>query len=109
VTRQRLYECARVGCSIRLASPLELEPELRGDDDLVAHGCQRLADQLLIRKRRVRFSRIEKRDPAVDGGLNDRDAVLATACATTAARQVLTAFAAKIGNRRRGTFASTNA
>jgi len=34
-----------------LASGVDVEPELGGDDHLVAHGCQRLADQLLVGER----------------------------------------------------------
>src|SRR5262249_51825872 len=38
---------------------------------------QRLADEILVGERSVRFGGIEERDPAVDGSANDRDPFLA--------------------------------
>ena len=46
---------------------VEGEAELGGDDDLVAHGCQRLADQLLVGVGTVDLGGVEEGDAAVDG------------------------------------------
>ena len=62
----------------RLLPAFELEPELRRDDDLIANGRQRFADEFLVRERPIRFGRVEERDAGIDGCPNDRDAVFAT-------------------------------
>ena len=61
-----------------LLAVLELEPELRRDHDLIANGRERFADELFVRERPVGFGRVEERDAAVDGGANDREALVTT-------------------------------
>jgi hypothetical protein len=55
---------------------VEGEPELGGDDDLLAHGSQGLADELLVGERAVHLGGVEEGDAEVDGGANERDALL---------------------------------
>ena len=57
---------------------LELEAELRGDDDSIANGAERFADELFVGERPVRFCGVEERHAGVDRGADDADAVLAT-------------------------------
>ena len=54
---------------------VELEAELGGDHDLVAHGTERLADHLFVRERSVDFGRVEKRHPALEGRADDGNAL----------------------------------
>src|SRR5271165_2674314 len=56
---------------------VEREAELRGDDDLVAYWRERLADDLLVGERAVHLSGVEEGDAPVDGGADERDALLA--------------------------------
>ena len=68
-------------CAGRLSSPaclpsLELEPELRRDDDPIANGRQRFADEFLVREWPVGLGGIEKRDASLDGCTNDRRCLL---------------------------------
>ena len=48
-------------------SGAEVEPELGGDDHLVAERGEGLADQLLVRERAVDLGGVEERDAALDG------------------------------------------
>ena len=47
--------------AIRAALPvtLELKPELGRDHHLIAHGCERLAQEFFVRERSIAFSGIE--------------------------------------------------
>ena len=54
---------------------VDVEAELRGDHHAVADRRECFADELLIGERAVHFGRIEERDPSVDGGPDDGDAV----------------------------------
>ena len=70
-------------CSGRLFRPamplcrrIELEPELGGDDHLLAEGSERLAHQLLVRERAVDLGGVEERDAAFDGRPEERDHLL---------------------------------
>ncbi len=56
------------------ATGLELEAEFRGDNDSIAEGRQRLADELFVVERAVNLGRIEERDALVDRGAN-RDSI----------------------------------
>ena len=58
------------------AAAVEGEPELGGDHDLVADRSQRLADELLVGERPVDLGGVEEGDAEVDGGADERDAVL---------------------------------
>ena len=58
---------------------LDVQPELRGDHHLVAHGLERLADDVFVRVRAVDFGGVEECHATIDGGPDDRDAVLAAA------------------------------
>jgi hypothetical protein len=58
------------------ATAVEGEPELGGDDDLLADRSQCLADKLFVRERAVHLSRVEERDAEVDGGPDESYAVL---------------------------------
>ena len=60
-----------------LPSPSNVEAELRGDDDLVADRRERLTDDLLVDERAVHLGGVEEGDAAVDGGADERDALLA--------------------------------
>ena len=62
----------------RLLAVLELEAELRGDDDLIANRSERLSDEFFVRERPVRFCGVEERHARVDRGAHDADAVLTT-------------------------------
>ena len=59
-----------------LAVVIEREAELRGDDDLVAYRRERLTDDLLVDERAVHLSGVEEGYAAVDGGADERDALL---------------------------------
>jgi hypothetical protein len=59
------------------AAAVEGEAELGGDDDLIAYGCQGLADEFLVGERTVHLGGVEEGDAAVDGGADQGDAVLA--------------------------------
>ena len=52
---------------------VEVEAELGGDDDLVAHRLERLADELLVVERAVDLGGVEERDAAVDGRAHEVD------------------------------------
>ena len=54
-----------------LLAVLELEAELRRDDDLIANRRERFADELFVRERPVHFGGVEERDAAVDGRADD--------------------------------------
>jgi hypothetical protein len=58
------------------AAAAEGEPELGGDDDLLADRSQGLADKLFVRERAVHLGGVEEGDAEVDGGANEGDAVL---------------------------------
>ena len=58
------------------AAALLGEPELGGDDDLFAHRCQGLADQLFVGERAVHLSGVEEGDAEVDRSADESDAVL---------------------------------
>ena len=62
----------------RLLALFELESKLRRDDDPIADGRERFADELFVGERPVRFGRIEERDAAVDGCTNDCDTFVTT-------------------------------
>ena len=68
-------------CSGRLLRPpaFDVEPELGGDDDLVAEGRERFSDKLFVRVRAVDFGRIEERDALFMGRTNDLDALVLSA------------------------------
>jgi hypothetical protein len=51
---------------MRFARGVELEAEFRGDDDLVAHGSESLADKFLIHERTIHLRGIEQRDATID-------------------------------------------
>ena len=50
-----------------LAVGVDLEPELSGNHHLVADGRERLAHQLLVRRRAVDLGGVEERHAEVDG------------------------------------------
>ena len=52
-----------------LAIIRHIEPELRAEDDIVSHGCERLAGQFLAAF--IDFGRIEKPDSSVVSVLDD--------------------------------------
>jgi hypothetical protein len=54
----------------------ELEAELRGDDNLVAEGLERLADDLLVVERPVDLRGVEERDAAFDRCADQGDRTL---------------------------------
>ncbi len=54
---------------------VDLEAELGGDDNVVAHGRERLADEFLVDVRAVDFCGIEERDASLVGVANDSDAL----------------------------------
>ena len=60
--------------SSRLAV-VELEAELGGDHNLIAHWTKRLADQFFVRERSVGFGRVEERDAALEGRADDANAL----------------------------------
>jgi hypothetical protein len=53
-----------------------LEAKLRGDDDVIAHRGEGLAQQLLILERAIGFGRVEECDAPLKGGADQRDAVV---------------------------------
>ena len=53
----------------------DVEAELGGDDDLVAEGRERFADELFVRVRAVDLGGIEERDALLVGGTDDLDAL----------------------------------
>ena len=59
-----------------LAVVVEREAELRGDDDLGAYRRERLTDDLLVGERAVHLSGVEEGDAPVDGGTDERNALL---------------------------------
>ena len=73
-----LADVLRPAVEAGLLAVLELEAELRRDDDLIANRPERFADELFVRERAVGFGRVEERDARVDGRADERDAVLAT-------------------------------
>ena len=46
---------------------IELEAELGGDHDLLAHRSKRFAHELFVRERPVDLGRVEEGDAALDG------------------------------------------
>ena len=50
----------------RLLAAFELEPELRGDDHLIAERRQRFADEFFVGERPVGFGGVEEGDATVD-------------------------------------------
>jgi hypothetical protein len=52
---------------------LDLEVELRCDDDPFSEGFERFADQVLVRERALRFRRVEQRHAALDRGRDQTD------------------------------------
>ena len=58
------------------AAAVEGEPELGGDDNLLAHRSQGLADQLLVGERAVHLRGVEEGDAKVDRGADEGDPVL---------------------------------
>jgi hypothetical protein len=48
-------------------------PELRGDDDLITNGSERVAHELLVRERAVDLHRVEERHPEVHGVPDQRN------------------------------------
>ena len=68
-------------CSGRLFRPragpgparVDVEAELGGDHDLVAHRLERLADQLLVVERAVDLGGVEERDAALHRRAKQRD------------------------------------
>ena len=72
-----LADVRRPAVESRLLAVFELEPELRRDDDLIANRRERFADELFVGERPVRFGGVEERDATINGGADDRDAVLA--------------------------------
>ena len=60
-----------------LAVLVEREPELGGDDDVVAYRPQRLTDELLVVEGAVDLGGVEQGDAALDGGAEERDHLLA--------------------------------
>jgi len=69
----------------------DVPPELRGDRHLVAHRLERLAHDVFVRVRAVDFRGIEECHATIDGGPDDRDAVLAAARASVALADAHTA------------------
>ena len=69
-------------CSGRLSRPaclpsrIDVEAELGGDHDLVAHRLQRLADDLLVGERAVDLGGVEEGDAALDRRADQRDPFL---------------------------------
>jgi hypothetical protein len=61
-----------------------LEPEFRGDDDLVANRFERLANDLFVDSRTVCLGRIEEGDAAILRRADQRDRVLTIRCRTIA-------------------------
>src|SRR5262245_28577565 len=72
-----LANVRRPAVQSRLLAVLELEPELGRNRDLVTNRLKRRADELFVREWPVRFGGIDERNPAIDGGTNDRDAFVA--------------------------------
>ena len=54
---------------------LEREPELGGDDDVVAVRLEGLADDVFVGERPVHLGGVEERDAELDGAADHRDAV----------------------------------
>jgi len=55
---------------------VEREAELRGDDNPLAYRRKRFTDDLLVGERAVHLSGVEQGDTPVDGGADERDALL---------------------------------
>jgi hypothetical protein len=62
--------------AVAAAVRLDAEAELRGDDDLLAEGRERLTEQLLVRERAVGLGRVEERDAALDGSADNGNGIL---------------------------------
>ena len=62
---------------LRAAVRIELEAELRGDDDPIAEWLERFAHEVFVGARAVHLRRIEERDAFVDGRANQLDHRLA--------------------------------
>src|SRR5579859_8116609 len=65
---------------VRFFLGIDLEPELRRDHHLVAHGCESLTHEFFIYERAVDFSGIEERDSAFDRGPNEGNHLLPGPC-----------------------------
>ena len=79
-TRRRRGGSARGGCRVPLHRAVHDVPaELRRDHHLVAHGCQGLADELLVDVGAVHLGGVEERDAEVHGAAQHGDHVLARA------------------------------
>jgi hypothetical protein len=65
------------------AARIELEAELRGDDDAItrtgAEGLERTREQLLVLVRPVRLGRVEERAPELDGAVDGGDRLVLVA------------------------------
>jgi hypothetical protein len=63
-----------LGPTVQAALPaVQVEPELRGDDDLLAERKKGFADELFVRERAVDLRGIEERDTTLDSRANQRD------------------------------------
>jgi hypothetical protein len=60
-----------------VAPAFQVEAELRGDHDSIAHGLERLAHELLVRERPVHLRCVEEGDAAFDGRPDQADHILA--------------------------------
>ena len=81
--QRRLRDLADVrGAAVEacLLPVLDLEAELRGDDDLIANRGECFADNVFVRKRAVHFRRVEEGHAAVDGRPDHGQAVFARRC-----------------------------
>jgi hypothetical protein len=52
---------------------VNLEPEFGRDNDLIANGCKRFTDDVLVGERTINFGCVKERDAAFDGASNDSD------------------------------------
>ncbi|GAA1728738.1 hypothetical protein GCM10009809_25410 [Isoptericola hypogeus] len=69
-----------LGPAVEAALPaLDVEAELRGDDDLVADGLERLAHELLVDVRAVDLGGVDEGHTAVDRPAQDGDHVVTVA------------------------------
>ena len=63
---------------------VDVEAELGGNHDLVAHGGQRLAHQFLVHERPVDLGRVEEGDPLLDRRPDQRHHLVVVACRSQA-------------------------
>jgi hypothetical protein len=73
--------------AVARAVRIDAEPELGGNRDTLAEGCQPLADDFLVGERSVGFSRVERRDAALDRGTDQRDGIGSVGSLTVGAGQ----------------------